>query len=434
MPKDAPYSTVVIQLARLGDLAQSWRLLSRLIRKNGPDGTALIVDSRLSSLAGLMVGEDNVLPIAISDLPQRFATGSLTGDWHEAVRLKQSLTEFTADTVINLNYHLPAAAICAAIPAVNRYGARWHDVKAGVPSDSQIERLFRATTGLRHNNRHLSDIWSEYAGEPASSDLHSSIPLQDGLIEAGRRIIAVNRRGLTAGDSPVGLIIGSGLSARSLPASHLAQIVSAVSAINPVILIGSQQDATTAVDVLKHLGNGKDRAVSVCGLTDDLATLAGVLKCCRIVAGVDTGALHLAAALSVRCLGIYYGSMHFRETGPYGTDNWVITPDDPDYPCHEREMEAHPERYSGVIPPGIIVTTLMGILENKELERTFLSVFQEANVKLYRSYMSADGLEWQPRGGLVCLQTRFQDTLNQFETRLASKSGHTKEMVGPHAC
>ncbi|NQT34048.1 glycosyltransferase family 9 protein [bacterium] len=422
MSRNAPYSTVVIQLARLGDLAQSWRLLSRLIRNNGPDKTALVVDSRLSSLAGLMVGKENVLPIEISDLPQRFATGSLSGDWQEATRLKQSLTEFAADTVINLNYHLPAAAICAAIPAVNRYGARWHDVKAGVPSDSQIEQLFRATTGLRHNNRHLSDIWSEYDVadrnvRPPPLDIYSSIPLQDGLIESGRRIMAVNRRGLTAGDSPVGLIIGSGLSARSLPVSDLAQIVSAVSAINPVILIGSQQDAPAAVDVLKHcnlldvpqdvntLRNGMNRAVSVCGLTDDLATLAGVLKCCKLVVGVDTGALHLTAALGVRCLGIYYGSMHFRETGPYGADNWVITPDDPDYPCHEREMEAHPERYSGVIPPGIIVATLMRMLENKEVEQSSPTIFQEANVKLYRSCLTADGLEWQSEWGNKTIST-----------------------------
>lgn len=379
------YSTVVIQLARLGDLAQTWLLLSGLMRKNGPNSTALVVDSRLAELAGLMVGPDNIVAVPVGDLLPRFAAGGPATGWRWAAAMKRTLSAFAADVVVNLNYHSPAAIIGEAIPAAERRGVRWGDAKAGIPSDPQVRQLFQANSGMRRGARHISDIWNEYGDGAFSSEYWQPIPLPDDLVCRGSSVI--ESAGINDAEAVIGLITGSGLEARSQPVSYMARIVSELSSVTPLILIGSQKEARTAEDILDCAQASPARVVSLCGRTDNFTTLAGVLSRCRLVIGVDTGPLHLSAMMGNRCLGIYYGSMHFRETGPYGPGNVVIIPDDPDYPCHERDMEAHPERFVAAVPADAVVNTARWILLDEPVK-------QRPDVRIYRSMFQMDGLGW----------------------------------------
>ena len=115
--------------------------------------------------------------------------------------------------------------------------------------------------------------------------------------------------------------------------------------------------------------------------------LAGVLQRCRLVIGIDTGALHLAAAVGTRCLGLYFVSMNFRETGPYGEGHIVITPNDMDYPCHEREMESKATGFGGRVPSEAVTGFLKGS------SGTNLQIFDQ--VSIFRSFMSESGLQWR---------------------------------------
>ena len=390
------YITVVVQVARLGDLVQTWRLVSRLVRQNGPDGTALIADEGLADVAALMVGSGNVLGIPMTELRKNFRSKNITAGWRDAALIGKTLKSIRADRVINLNFHAPAAALAEAILTSGHYGARWSDVREGIPSDPQLTALFEASSGLRHGEKHLSDVWSEYAGEVSSDETYSPVVLPPDVIDSGRYLL--KSAGIGATVKPVAVIIGSGLAARSLTVEQLRRITCGISEVAPVVMIGTEGETRIANQVLPTTDVGSHRIVSLCGATGDLLELAGVLSCCSQIVGVDTGALHLAALVGTRCLGIYFGSMNFRETGPYGEDHIVVTPNDPTYPCHEMEMERSPGRFESSIDPAIIVKIARGLLnaEGQEYQPSLTAGVSTDNVNVYRSLVGQDGLGWEP--------------------------------------
>jgi len=116
--------------------------------------------------------------------------------------------------------------------------------------------------------------------------------------------------------------------------------------------------------------------------------LAAVLSRCRLVIGVDTGALQVAAVIGCRCIGIYYGSMNFRETGPYGQGNLVVAPDHPLYPCQEWEMERRPGVWAREAPPEAVASAIAGMGESA-------GEWRFSNLALYKGNMSERGLEWR---------------------------------------
>jgi len=131
--------------------------------------------------------------------------------------------------------------------------------------------------------------------------------------------------------------------------------------------------------------------ISLCGMTNNPSHLAGVLANCRLVIGVDTGPLQVATMIGTQCLGIYYGSMHYRETGPYGDGHVVITPDDPDYPCHERQMDRSPEKYANVVPAQVVIDTARAMLMDE-------SIPDPNGFRIFRSRIGNTGLEWDEIG------------------------------------
>lgn len=385
MANSASYNAVVIQLARLGDLAQTWPLLERLSTSFGQGCSALVVDSRLETLAGLMVGRDNVFSLPVKDLLERFSTNSTAAQWSIAKRLRYDFGKIRAERVINLNYHAPASILAELPDSQSISGARWTDVKAGRPSDAQLAELFRANSGLRRGNRHLSEIWGDYARIDSPKHSLKSLEIRADVKARARAIF--EHSGLNPYEQPLALIIGSGLDSRSWPIRYFQDLALSLHKLYPVVLTGSIKEESAASRIMDDSRFDKKRIVSLCGKTNP-AELAGVLSLSRLAVGVDTGALHVAAMTGTKCLGIYYGSMHFRETGPFGDGNVVVVPDDPEYPCHEREMDKNPERYLYSVPPKLVSDTAIAMLSKNE-------VTPVSENRIFRSNLHGYNLKWQ---------------------------------------
>ncbi len=406
------YRNILIQIARLGDLVQAWPLVNRLIERDGEGQTALLVDERLADIAGMMVGRENVMGLQTQLLLKASLSSSLKQPWRLARQLEERLSALHAHTVLNLNYHRAAAAIGEAIQSTQWLGARYLDVVTGQASDVQLAEIFRVNMGVRRGSRHLSDIWRDYAGpEGWVFDLeHDSTfrlpptgwnPLIPPLDYVGSGRSLLSDRGLH-GESPFALIPGAGLPARQWPVWAWRLVAQELTRCAPVVLIGVKEEELLAEQIMSGLNqtNRDNRVVSLCGLTD-MRSLAGVLSECRLAVGVDTGALHLAAAVGTPCLGLYYGSMHFRETGPYGPCQMVLAPERADYPCGESEMT---EDYDAEIhlPAGAVITTLRALFQGESSETP--------GVQLYESELSSDGLHWEKRRALE----RAPLTMNRF--------------------
>ena len=393
------YAATVVQLARLGDLAQSWPLIHRLASTRGTDRVALVVDRQLAGLAGLMVGSDNVLSIPLSKLVGGSKGINYSGYLRGLRELTAQLGRLGCERVINLNYHGASAAIAEAIPAKERLGARWTDVAAERPSDPQTLELFAATFGERKGRRHLSDIWLEYAADEPQSRLHLiQIPTELSDQAAG----LLDEAGLDSKDCPIAVIPGAGLEARQWRSESFARLIAEISPTAPVVLVGTAGEAGLADQIIALSGASRRRVISICGKTDP-KILAAILARCRLAIGVDTGALQLAAAVGTPCLGIYYGSMNFRETGPYGEGNMVIAPDDPSYPSQEWEMERRADFWRTAISAEAVVEAAKAMMTGTSIELNH-------GVSFYKSHLTGNGLKWIEAGDKPALLTLATET------------------------
>ncbi|MCF7809421.1 glycosyltransferase family 9 protein [bacterium] len=377
-------TSIVVQLARFGDLIQSWPLISKLQECDGKGSTALVVDDKLAPLAALMVGEQYVIPVPTEEILKSYTNDKLPDWWVRSKLLLKMMRDHKFDQVINLNFHPSVAAIAEVIPAEIHRGARWNDVKENKPSDPQLRSIFSAATGLRKGNKHLSDIWLEYAGDSTNETDFKSLNIPDNIVDRSRNLL--KNSPLDSTKAPVAVIVGSGMKERSLSAEFLSGLVSLITRETPVILIGTAKDVETADIILSKSGVESSRLISLCGKTD-LLTLAGILKICRLTVGVDTGSLHLSAMIGKRCLGLYFGSMNFRETGPYGDGNIVVTPYDPSYPCQEREMELSPNLHSFDVDRDSVALVIDNILYDYPQSHLY-------NANIYESCISENGINW----------------------------------------
>lgn len=96
---------------------------------------------------------------------------------------------------------------------------------------------------------------------------------------------------------------------REWPATHWAQAVDELALRLPVVVLG----ATPTPSVMRQT---KNDVVDLGGLAD-LPTLAAICGHARLFLGVDSGMMHLAAAMGTSVVGIF-GPTDWRLTGPRG--------------------------------------------------------------------------------------------------------------------
>lgn len=87
----------------------------------------------------------------------------------------------------------------------------------------------------------------------------------------------------------------------------------------PVVLVGTDADREAHQAMLER---GSALGVSLAGETPPLV-LAGVLRRASCVVGIDTGPIHVAAAVGTRCI-VLFGSSDPRRTAPCGEGHVIL--------------------------------------------------------------------------------------------------------------
>jgi ADP-heptose:LPS heptosyltransferase len=120
------------------------------------------------------------------------------------------------------------------------------------------------------------------------------------------------------------------LGVKAYPPEHWQQVVWNLSALGyHLALVGSPGDAARHAQLMATAGPG--RVVSLAGLTPALV-LAGVARRAAGVVGVDTGPLHVAAAVGTRCV-VLFGPSDPALTAPCGEGHIVLYRDLECQPC-----------------------------------------------------------------------------------------------------
>lgn len=285
---------LVVQLARIGDLAQSRRLLSGLARQGE---VHLAVDHSLTGLAA------RLYPFAVlHGLP---AHGASDVDRLAAVRSVFAFFAATPfDKVFTLNFSPLGMAIAALFPPEVQRGYRQYSGQTD--KDALLRLVFRLTRDRRGSGLNLADIWALLDDDPLAPE-------------------AVNPPAAPRGGG-LGVALAGRAARRSLPPEVLAPLVRTVflaSGATRITLFGTKSQAGEARALMRQLDGPVRAACRDATGSTDLPGLLEALSGLDRLLTPDTGAMHLAAFCGVPVTAFFLSSAWSHETGPYGVGHTV---------------------------------------------------------------------------------------------------------------
>lgn len=288
-------STLVIQLARFGDLVQTKRLLASL----APEGNVhLLVDRSLEALAKIIHPGATVHTV----IAHGKADPADVLIHNQRTFFELSAQDFSA--VYNCNF---AGMSLAVTRLFDPSMVRGHVLSGPqVLSETWTSLGFRLTRERRMAALNLVDFWAHLHPNP----VHPK---------------AVNPVATPKGGG-LGVVMSGREARRSLPVKILAKAAQAALArtgSKRMVLLGTDAESPAARELVAALPPAvASTAEDLCGKTDwhglveEVAGLDAVLT-------PDTGTMHLAAHLGVPVLGTFLSSAWCHETGPYGQGHTV---------------------------------------------------------------------------------------------------------------
>lgn len=303
--------SLVIQLARFGDLVQTKRLLLSLAQESDTR-VHLCVDRSLAGLARLLYPFAEIHTLAAH-----------LGDGREAEVLASARESFArlraydfADVYV-LNFS-PLAFACASLfePEQLRGYARvrGQDMRGRLAS-----LAFTLMRDRRFSPINLADLWAFFHAAPIAPERVNPIPR-------------------AAGTGRVGIVMAGRASRRSLPPRELALCVQAVFQARggpALICIGSGGERALARRLARELPPKTARMLDDQTGRTALTDLPELLQSLDTLITPDTGAMHLAAHLGVPVQAFFLSSAWCWETGPYGFGHTVWQALTPCAPCLE---------------------------------------------------------------------------------------------------
>ena len=310
---------LVIQLARLGDLLQSFPVITALRSHNAQTPFDLLCPLPLTTLGTLFPEISQSLPWNGEDWH------ALSKQWNRGAakaisQATQQLEYYEASqysVAYNLNNHRRAVLA----------GHLLADRVAGLGSDGPLSsrlspwaEYLRLVARYRGSNQvHLSDAFCGLCDvqPPAQVPL-----IQVADSELPRDLFNFGKNNYLS----VGIVVGAGDADRRVSSGVWQEWITKFISKSPdgeVILIGGKGEQELAFAIQDKLSSiAACRVWNACGRTT-LPQLAQLFSRCQWVVGSDTGPLHLGVACGARALGFYFSNARVHETGPYGEGHWV---------------------------------------------------------------------------------------------------------------
>ncbi|MEW6441363.1 MAG: glycosyltransferase family 9 protein [bacterium] len=319
---------LVIQLARMGDLAQSL-FLCRDLHEEG-HAVSLLVDARCAGIcAQLAPWLERVFTLDMERYLRGFRDGgaSWVSLWESLARELGEPLQTRFDRAINLNFGRLPASVAALFRRASRlegFGPG-EGAACGAPWLAAFSRVIR--TNRRWNRFHLTDMFRRHAQPNGRCSRPETRAASPGRLASG---------GL------VGLQPGTRSAKRTWPPEAFAEVARGLLEDHDarVVVLGDAGERAGAEAIRERSGGGA--SVEVLAGKTSLADLVRVLRECDLLISGDTGTLHLAAWLGVPSLAIYFGPAWLFETGPYGAGHTVVQAEPPCAPCRETEPCSSP--------------------------------------------------------------------------------------------
>lgn len=312
--------TLIIQLARLGDLVQTMPMIAALRIQCPQDTIDLLCPEPLRDLGTLIPGINRVIGWDGAQWhrwAERAEQGIQPEQLHEIETQLAAVCPEQYDRAFVLNQHT-RAMVAGTLLAKACTGPLTQGPlsKQLTPWAAYVREVARTR---RSNRIHLSDAFCGMCGLLPPGTVSRC------LAPPGAQSRHLDQIGHGTGPW-IGLIVGAGDTARVVPVEiWRAWIVQFLKLLprGRVVLIGQGADSDRAQEIQRTLPPSiLGRIWDVTGRTT-IHELAQTLSRCHRVIGSDTGPLHLAAAVGTPVIGWYFAHARVHETGPYGPDHRV---------------------------------------------------------------------------------------------------------------
>ncbi|TAN38847.1 MAG: glycosyltransferase family 9 protein [Verrucomicrobia bacterium] len=297
------------------------------------------------------------------------------GGLADGLRFLHELRRERYDLILDLQGLLKSAVVARAARGARRIGPSFH---------REGSRLFYNTVaGMRDKQRHAVEEVLDVVRHlnlpvPSVPDFPVVFPkLQaispqggSGVDAASGRILASDQRSLLRSETSlaphprIALAPCSRWPTKNWPAARFSEVARALHERTGAtfFLVGAPEDKAVCDAIAAALGSA---AVNLCGQTS-LVELGSVLAEMDLALTVDTGPMHVAAALGVPVLALF-GPTDPRRTGPFGAQHRVLQVTEQvcamcfDARCHSGDLICMTR-----IRPDVVTRAALDMLEAKK--------------------------------------------------------------------
>lgn len=369
-----PRRILIIQLARLGDVVQTWPLVKQLRRAHPQARLVLLADAAWRELSGLGPALDELHTLEVQEVA-RLARRQPQAAYDKLSLVLQEVRRQAFDVVYNLNFSrlsLLAAHVIGAPVTGYRPGAGGREFWR----EPWLALVYGLVHARRFNRLHLSDVFRHLA-PPA--------PLDVGCPHAPS----------LSGTPTIALQLATRHARRSWPLTHFTRLANRLIDMwgAEIWLLGTSAERPLGEEVQRSLPRPfRERVINLQGRTS-LKELAARLQAAHLVVSCDTGTLHLAAALGTRVMGIFLGPAWCFETGPYGPGHYVMQAEPVCHPCAEAGPDCGEPVCRQMISPELAAELVSAMWGRGAWPRP------PAGVRLYQSFMDSLGVNFAVLAG-----------------------------------
>jgi heptosyltransferase III len=334
-----PKKTLVLQLARLGDIFQTWPALNALKRLEPDAELHLLTRAAFSSAAKTMSSVTSSVDrywtfetkAIIAPLVEERADIDLA--LAKLGEIVESLKAEKFDKIVNLTFSDFSASLVKAISQEEtevRGYTRFDDGLLSITDDSSA--YFFGQVGPGNGNRlHITDLFASVAGVDLTSNDWEFTEKPQGVTcpivnEAGKDSILVH--------------IGASDLAKTLSVSKWKHVIEGLlqKTQSQVILVGSKDEmdlANRIADVATHR-----KPLNFVGRTT-ISEVFEIVRGARLVIGGDSAPVQMASMTNTRVLNLSFPMVSCWETGPRATGSRVLLMENEDsYSADEIVREA----------------------------------------------------------------------------------------------
>ncbi len=314
---------LVLTLTRIGDLIQGTPLIAGLRAKHPNAKITQMVSTDFAEFAERIPGVDETIVLNLRQF--QGMEGGQRILWVDVYQyLEQFMEEVKSrkfDLVVNLSHSKLSAFINLYLNPKETIGFACNKEGDRMALHPWMQYFGVEPFNRAYNPFNLVEIFARCGDmDPAGETVRIETRPDD------RASISelMTEHGIQSDDFLIGIQAGSSLEGRRWPASYFAELIDSLTEKlgAKIILFGVAGESELAGTIRDSVKN-KEQVVDLTGKTN-ITQLTAMLPQCQYLVTNDTGTMHIAAALGVKIVGLFFAHAHPYETGPYAPGHLIF--------------------------------------------------------------------------------------------------------------